>query len=56
MNYVIYDEEMKDAIKIVKEQPEDIKNGRLIATSNDLEVGDEFSHKIVIHEVTEDGV
>ncbi|WP_066503729.1 hypothetical protein [Abyssisolibacter fermentans] len=53
MNYVVYNTSMK-VEQIVAIKPESIEEGLFIAQSEDLQLGDEFSYSITIHEVTED--
>lgn len=55
MKYVVYEKETKIVKQILLEQPTEVQEDLLVATSDVLNLGDEVSNQITIHEVDEKG-
>lgn len=56
MKYIIYEKETGEVKQILLEQPIELQEGMLVATSDVLNVGDEVSYRLLVHEVDENGV
>lgn len=54
MKYVIYDKETKIINKITIDEPVEVLETELVAKTDNLNLGDEISQQIIIHEIKED--